>query len=114
MATSPSPSPRAGTRHGLDPVHRLTRRKSPTYCRGMATVTPAPDGPDVFAALASPVRRDLLRLLLIGPQPVNALAAHFAMRRPSVSEHLKLLKDAGLVTEERVGRQRVYQLRAEP
>lgn len=80
----------------------------------MATTTPASDRPDVFAALASPVRRDLLRLLLTGPQPVNALAAHFAMRRPSVSEHLKLLKDAGLVTEERVGRQRVYRLRVDP
>jgi DNA-binding transcriptional ArsR family regulator len=70
--------------------------------------------PDVFAALASPVRRDLLRLLLSGPTPVNTLAAEFDMRRPSVSEHLKVLRDAGLVVERRNGRQRLYELDARP
>jgi DNA-binding transcriptional ArsR family regulator len=70
---------------------------------------------DVFAALASPVRRSILRLLLDGgAQPVHAIAGHFAMARPSVSEHLRLLRDVGLVTEEKIGRQRLYQLRAEP
>jgi DNA-binding transcriptional ArsR family regulator len=73
-----------------------------------------PDG-DVFVAVASPVRREILRLIRDGgPHPVGQLAEHFAMRRPSLSEHLRLLKDAGLVTERRVGRQRVYSLRAEP
>lgn len=72
------------------------------------------ESPDVFAALASPVRRELLRLLLDGSQPVNALAAHFDMRRPSVSEHLKVLRDAGLVSERRAGRERHYQLEAGP
>ena len=71
--------------------------------------------PDVFAAVASPTRRRLLHLLLErGPQPVQELADHFAMRRPSVSEHLKVLKDAGLVAERKAGRQRLYSLRAEP
>jgi DNA-binding transcriptional ArsR family regulator len=70
--------------------------------------------PDVFAALASPVRRDLLRLLLSGPAPVNSLAAHFDMRRPSVSEHLKVLRDAGLVVERRNGRHRLYEIDARP
>ena len=70
---------------------------------------------DVFAAVASPVRREVLRLLLDrGPQPVQELADHFDMRRPSLSEHLKVLKDAGLVVERRAGRQRLYSLRAEP
>ncbi|MFC4144684.1 ArsR/SmtB family transcription factor [Micromonospora mangrovi] len=70
---------------------------------------------DVFAALASPTRRELLRLLRErGGQPVAQLAAHFDMRRPSLSEHLKVLKDAGLVTEEPIGRQRLYSLRPEP
>lgn len=69
----------------------------------------------MFAAVASPARRRLLQLLLErGPLPVQDLADHFAMRRPSVSEHLKVLKDAGLVTEEKSGRQRLYQLRPEP
>jgi DNA-binding transcriptional ArsR family regulator len=71
--------------------------------------------PDVFAAVASPARRRLLQLLLDrGPQPVQELADEFAMSRPSVSEHLKVLKDAGLVTEEKAGRQRLYRLRPEP
>jgi DNA-binding transcriptional ArsR family regulator len=69
---------------------------------------------DVFAALASPVRRQILNLLLAGPQPVNDIAARFDMRRPSVSEHLKVLRDAGLVSEQRDGRQRFYRLEASP
>ena len=69
---------------------------------------------DVFAALASPVRREILNLLLIGPQPVNDIASRFDMRRPSVSEHLRVLRDAGLVSEQREGRQRYYQLEPNP
>jgi DNA-binding transcriptional ArsR family regulator len=81
----------------------------------MATDTAASGQVDVFAALGNPVRRELLRLLLEeGPQPVHQLAAHFSMRRPSVSEHLKVLRDAGLVREDKRGRQRYYHLEAEP
>jgi DNA-binding transcriptional ArsR family regulator len=70
---------------------------------------------DVFTAIASPTRREVLRLLRDdGPHPVARLAQRFDMSRPSVSEHLRLLKDAGLVTERRAGRQRLYALRAEP
>jgi len=73
------------------------------------------DRSDVFAAVASPVRRALLGLLLDrGPLPVQQLAAHFAMSRPSVSEHLKVLKDAGLVREHKSGRHRYYQLEPQP
>ncbi|AZP19431.1 ArsR/SmtB family transcription factor [Streptomyces aquilus] len=69
----------------------------------------------VFAALANSVRREVLRLLRDGgPQPVQALAAHFDMARPSLSEHLKVLRDAGLVSEQRSGRQRIYRLEAAP
>ena len=69
---------------------------------------------DVFSALASPVRRSLLELLAERPQTVNELAARFDMRRPSVSEHLRVLKDCGLVHEQRTGRTRVYGLDARP
>ncbi|QFG24274.1 helix-turn-helix transcriptional regulator [Actinomadura sp. WMMB 499] len=69
---------------------------------------------DVFAALASPVRRELTALLLDGPRSVNDLAAHFAMSRPSVSEHLRVLRGAGLVSERRDGRRRLYTLEPEP
>ncbi|WP_240654327.1 metalloregulator ArsR/SmtB family transcription factor [Streptomyces sp. AcE210] len=69
----------------------------------------------LFAALANGTRREVLRLLRDeGPQPVQALADHFAMRRPSLSEHLKVLREAGLVSEERAGRQRIYRLEAAP
>ncbi|MFI0404824.1 ArsR/SmtB family transcription factor [Actinomadura sp. 3N508] len=71
-------------------------------------------GGDVFTALASPIRRELTALLLDGPRPVNQLASHFDMSRPSVSEHLRVLRDAGLVSERRSGRQRIYRLEAEP
>ncbi|TDE45732.1 ArsR family transcriptional regulator [Nonomuraea mesophila] len=65
----------------------------------------------VFAALASPVRRMVLRLLGEGgPQPVTDLARHFDMARPSFSEHLRVLREAGLVSESRSGRQRLYRL----
>ncbi len=69
---------------------------------------------DVFTALASPVRRQLLNLLLDGPLPVTTLASHFDMRRPSVSEHLKILREAGLVAEQRAGRHRLYRLSPGP
>ncbi|MFI0464608.1 ArsR/SmtB family transcription factor [Saccharopolyspora sp. NPDC003752] len=66
---------------------------------------------EVFAALANPTRRELLgRLLATQGEPVQRLAAHFDMTRPSVSEHLKVLRDAGLVTAERAGRQHIYRL----
>jgi DNA-binding transcriptional ArsR family regulator len=69
---------------------------------------------DVFGALASPVRREILSVLRSGPQPVHALAARFDMRRPSVSEHLRVLREAGLVSEQRDGRLRHYSLEAGP
>jgi DNA-binding transcriptional ArsR family regulator len=72
------------------------------------------DPPDVFGALANPTRRELLRLLLDGPQPVARMAARFEMARPSISEHLRVLRDAGLVSERRAGRQRFYQLEPAP
>jgi DNA-binding transcriptional ArsR family regulator len=69
----------------------------------------------VFTALASPARREVLRLLLQeGPRPAGWLAERFDMSRPSVSEHLKVLRDAGLVAETRRGRERHYRLEAGP
>ena len=69
----------------------------------------------VFAALANGTRREVLRLLREeGPLPAGAIANRFDMARPSLSEHLKVLRDAGLVSEERAGRQRIYRLEAAP
>ena len=80
------------------------------------TTEPSPDSVNaVFAALVNPTRRELLRLLLDeGEQPVQRLASHFAMRRPSVSEHLKVLRDAGLVDQAKRGRERYYRLEVSP
>ena len=66
--------------------------------------------PDVFEAIAHPVRRGLLDQLAQGERSVNTLAAPYAMSRPAISQHLFVLRQAGLVAERRVGRARVYRL----
>jgi DNA-binding transcriptional ArsR family regulator len=69
---------------------------------------------DVYQAVADPTRRRLLDLLSEGERPVNTLAQPFAMTRPAISQHLRVLRDVGLVAERRVGRERRYRLRPEP
>ena len=76
--------------------------------------SPPMRGPDVFDAIASPVRRALLDELTGGARSVHDLAAPFQMSRPAVSQHLRVLRAAGLVAEERVGRERHYRLDARP
>ena len=71
----------------------------------------APDPrPEVFTAISHPARRRILDLLAEEDQPVNAIASNFAMSRPAVSQHLRVLLDAGLVSERRHGRERRYRL----
>jgi len=65
---------------------------------------------DVFRAIADPTRRAILDRLRAGPAPVNALAEDFAQTRPAISKHLRVLREAALVTEQRSGRERLYQL----
>ncbi len=65
---------------------------------------------DVFAALADPVRRSLVRRLVAGPARVVDLAAEHDVSRPAISRHLRLLGEAGLVTAEDRGRERHYAL----
>ncbi|MDE3231365.1 MAG: winged helix-turn-helix transcriptional regulator [Chloroflexota bacterium] len=78
----------------------------------MDDISPAASAPDVFAAIAHPARRRILDLLARDERPVNDLASHFAMSRPAVSQHLRALRDAGLVAETRHGRERRYRLAA--
>jgi DNA-binding transcriptional ArsR family regulator len=66
--------------------------------------------PDVFGAISHPARRRMLDLLLESDRSVNTIAGHFRMSRPAVSQHLRILLVAGLVTEERHGRERRYRL----
>ena len=68
----------------------------------------------LFGALANPTRRDILDLLLDGEQTAGAIAAHFAMSRPSVSEHLRVLAASGLVAERAEGRHVYYGPTPEP
>jgi len=65
---------------------------------------------DVFGAISHPARRRMLDLLVDSDHSVNVLAGHFQMSRPAVSQHLRILLDAGLVTEQRYGRERRYHL----
>jgi DNA-binding transcriptional ArsR family regulator len=66
--------------------------------------------PDVFGAISHPARRRMLDLLVEADRSVNTIAGHFPMSRPAVSQHLRILLDAGLVTEQRHGRERRYRL----
>jgi len=69
---------------------------------------------DAFAAIAHPVRRQILDLLSEGESSVVDLARPFSMSRPAVSQHLKVLLDVGLVTVRKVGREQRYRLRTAP
>lgn len=63
-----------------------------------------------FAALADPVRCEIVELIGREPMPVHAIAAQFAISRPAVSRHLRVLKQAGLVAEQHCGRENIYRL----
>ena len=63
-----------------------------------------------FAALADPTRREVFERLVRGPQSVGDLAHGLPVSRPAVSQHLKVLKAAGLVTDQPEGTRRVYQI----
>ena len=61
-------------------------------------------------ALADPTRREIFERLQKGPTSVGTLAESLPISRPAVSQHLKVLKDAGLVTDRAEGTRRVYQI----
>lgn len=77
-------------------------------------VSQLPDERDVFQALADPTRRAILGLLRQGSQPVGSIARDFPISRPAISKHLRVLREAELVTEIKVGRNRLYELNAAP
>jgi DNA-binding transcriptional ArsR family regulator len=61
-------------------------------------------------ALGDPTRRRIFELLQNGPRAVGELAGELPVSRPAVSQHLRVLKQAGLVTERRDGTRRMYRL----
>ena len=64
----------------------------------------------LFAALADPTRRDLFERIAERPRSVGALAGEVPISRPAVSQHLKILKDAGLVIDDARGAARIYRI----
>jgi DNA-binding transcriptional ArsR family regulator len=69
---------------------------------------------EALAAVADPTRRQLLHLLADGEVSAGELAAHFPVSRPAVSRHLRVLREAGLVTVRTDGRRHLYALDPEP
>jgi DNA-binding transcriptional ArsR family regulator len=69
---------------------------------------------DVFRAIADPTRRAILDRLRAGPANAGALAADFRSSRPAISRHLRVLREARLVVDHPIGRQRIYSVNPTP
>lgn len=68
---------------------------------------------DVLRALSAPTRREILRMVRDDEMTAGAIAARFTVSRPAVSEHLRVLRETGLVSERREGVRRLYRARPE-
>lgn len=66
----------------------------------------------VLVALADPTRCRIIEILHQGAQPVHVLAGHFDISRPAISRHLRVLRQARLISEKKVGRENRYALHA--
>lgn len=67
---------------------------------------------DALRAIAEPRRREILWLIRTSELPAGKIAAHFSVTRPAISQHLRVLREAGLIVERRQGTHRYY--RASP
>jgi DNA-binding transcriptional ArsR family regulator len=65
---------------------------------------------DTFTALADPTRRHIIETLAAGEASFGELAERFEMSRPAVSQHLKVLRDAGIVASRADAQRRIYRL----
>jgi DNA-binding transcriptional ArsR family regulator len=68
---------------------------------------------EVFEAIAQPTRREILELLAGGELSAGKVASRFAVTQPAISQHLKVLRETGLVRERREGARRLYSVRPE-
>ena len=68
---------------------------------------------EVFEAIAQPKRREILRLIAAQERSAGEIAGNFAVTQPAISQHLKVLKEAGLVSERRDGTRRLFSVRAD-
>ena len=73
----------------------------------------APPVTDAFTAIAHPLRRRIVTELAAGPKPVCELAGRLPVSQPAVSQHLRLLLNVGLVSQQRAGRENRYRLHPE-
>jgi len=80
------------------------------YCGGVAR---AATTSDAYNAVAEPRRRDILSFLVMEERPVGDIVLNFRMQQPSVSKHLRVLLDVGLVNVRRDGRRMLYRTNAE-
>ena len=80
------------------------------YCVAMARMATTSDA---FNAVAEPRRRDILSFLAMQERPVGDIVDELGMEQPSVSKHLKVLREVGLVAARREGRQILYRTNAE-
>jgi DNA-binding transcriptional ArsR family regulator len=72
-----------------------------------------PDIDSAFRALADPTRRRIIELVALRGMTAGDIAGHFHSTRPAVSQHLTVLRNAGLLSERREGRTRIYQAKPE-
>jgi DNA-binding transcriptional ArsR family regulator len=68
---------------------------------------------EVFEALSQPKRREILRLLADGEMSAGEVAARFSVTQPAISQHLRVLREAGLIEARRAGTRRLYSVRPE-
>jgi DNA-binding transcriptional ArsR family regulator len=68
------------------------------------------NGSEMMTALGDPTRQAIFERLSVQPSPVGAIADELPVSRPAVSQHLKVLRDVGLVTDRRVGTRRIYEV----
>jgi DNA-binding transcriptional ArsR family regulator len=67
----------------------------------------------VLRAIADPRRREIIRLVRFEERSAGEISSHFDVSRPAISQHLSILREAGLVTERRDGNRRLYRARPE-
>lgn len=98
------------SRLGLGFIFRFTYSHMGMYYLGVAR---AATTSDAFNAIAEPRRREILNYLALQERPVGELVAGLGFEQPSVSKHLRVLKDVGLVRVRREGRKMLYSLDAD-
>jgi DNA-binding transcriptional ArsR family regulator len=85
----------------------LTRK---LFLTNISSVVGNPVRRDASGAMSHPARRGILHLLIESDRSVNTVAGHFPMNRPALSQYLRILMDAGLLTQQWLGRERRYRL----